>query len=103
MSRYNSDSDSVRPVPREEDMIARGVPTVIVHFNQDGETSSEAYNMENVCYDKYGMEAIARTILPEIIAYYEDPANVAEFERWQAEQRAKGIPPYKPKRRRTRR
>ena len=102
MSRYDSGSDRVRLDPREKDMITLGIPTIIVHFNQDGETSSEAYNMENVRYDKYGMEAIARALLPDIIAFYEDPANLAEFERWQAEQRAMGIPPCKPKRRRSR-
>lgn len=103
MSRYDSGSDRVRPVPREEDMIALGIPTIIVHFNQEGETSSEAYNMENVRYDKYSMEGLARALLPQIIEYYKDPVNVAAFERWQAEREANGIPPSKPTQRRRRR
>lgn len=88
----------------ERDLIADGVPMTIAHFGMDGVvTHTESFNLENVHLDRYGAEAIARAILPDIIAYYEDPANVAEFERWQAEQRAKGIPPAKPRRKDRRR
>lgn len=88
----------------KRDLIADGVPMTIAHFDKDGVvTHTESYNLENVHLDHYGAEAIARAILPDIIAYYEDPANVAEFERWQAEQRAKGVPPPKPRRKDRRR
>jgi len=100
LSRYDSGSERQNPIPREEDLIAQGVPMIIVHFDERGETTStESYNLENVRPDKYAMEALARALLPEITAFYEVPENQAAFERWQAERRAKGIPPPKPKRR----
>jgi len=103
LSRYDSGSDKVRPVPKLEDMIAAGIPCSVIHFNKEGEvTKTEDYNLENIYIDKYRLEGLARALLPQIIEFYEDPANVAAFERWQAERRAKGIPPSKPTRRRTR-
>ena len=69
---------------------------IIVKFGKDGEPDQiKEFNMENVYLAPHAAESIARAILPDIIAYYEDPANIAEFERWQAEQRAKGVPPPK--------
>ena len=99
MSRYDSGSDNAPPVPRDEDLIAQGVPLVIMRFNEEGKTTcSEAYNLENVRIEKYAVESLARAIYPAVVAFYEDPENRAAFERWQAERQAKGIAPSKPKR-----
>lgn len=98
MSRYASGSDRVQPVPREEDLIAQGIPTMIVHTDEKGAIiSTEAYNLENVRIPKYAVESFARALYPHILAFYEVPENQAAFERWQAERQAQVIPPSKPK------
>ena len=61
-----------------------------------------SHNLENIYLDPYGVEAIARTILPDIQAYYQTEEGNAAFEKWQAEQAALGTskPVAKPKKRR---
>ena len=83
------------------------IPYMVLHFDKDGNiVHEESHNMEHVYLDPYAVEGIARSILPDIQAYYETAEGQAEFEKWQAEQAALGIcqPTAKPKkRRRTRR
>lgn len=102
-SRSVSDKYSLG-VKNMSNPIKDGVPMIIVKLGKDGEPDQiKEFNMENVYLSPHAAESIARAILPDIIAFYEDPANIAEFERWQAEQRAKGIPPPEPRRKDRRR
>ena len=50
----------------------------------------------------YAIEGIARSILPDIQAYFQTEEGQAEFEKWQTEQAALGVPnpKAKPKKRR---
>lgn len=70
---------------------ADGIPMSIVHFGEDGiVTHRESYNLDNVHLDRYGAEAIARSILPDILVAVEDPGFQADFEKWQAERQKDG-------------
>lgn len=79
------------------------IPYMILQFNSDGEiVHEESHNMENVYLDPYAVEGIARSILPDIQAYFQTEEGQAEFEKWQAEQAALGASKSaaKPKKRR---
>lgn len=68
--------------------IEKGQPCVIIHFDKDGVvTHTEEYNLQNVRLNKFDAEMLARTLLPRIQAFYEDPKNVAAFEKWQKERK----------------
>lgn len=68
------------------------IPYMILQFDKDGNAiHEESHNMENIYLDPYGIEGIARSILPDIQAYYDTAEGQAEFEKWQAEQAALGI------------
>lgn len=79
------------------------IPYTVLQFNEDGRVVNEvSHNLENIYLDPYRVEAIARTILPDIQAYYQTEEGNAAFEKWQAEQAALGVPTptAKPKKRR---
>lgn len=68
------------------------IPYAVIQFDKDGTiVHEESYNMSNVYLDPYRVEAIARTILPEIQAYYQTEEGNAAYEKWQAEQEMLGI------------
>lgn len=88
-----------------QDKLSR-IPYMIAHINKDGEiVHEESHNIENVYIPPYAMEGLARSILPDIQAYYQTEEGQAAFEKWQAEQAALGIPKptAKPKKRRRKR
>ena len=90
---------------RDKDKLSR-IPYMIAHFNKDGEiVHEESHNMENVYLSPYAVEGIARSILPDIQAYYQTEEGQAAFEKWQAEQAALGVckPVAKPKKGRRKR
>lgn len=79
------------------------IPYTVLQFNEDSRVVNEvSHNLENIYLDPYRVEAIARTILPDIQAYYQTEEGNAAFEKWQAEQAALGVPTptAKPKKRR---
>ena len=79
------------------------IPYMILQFDKDGNTvHEESHNMENIYLDPYAIEGIARSILPDIQAYFQTEEGQAEFEKWQTEQAALGVPnpKAKPKKRR---
>lgn len=79
------------------------IPYMILQFDKDGNTVyEESHNMENIYLDPYAIEGIARSILPDIQAYFQTEEGQAEFEKWQTEQAALGVPnpKAKPKKRR---
>lgn len=87
---------------QDKDKLSR-IPYSVLHFTKDGEiTHEESHNMENVYLSPYAVEGIARSILPDIQAYYQTEEGQAAFEKWQTEQAALGIPKpaAKPKKRR---
>ena len=74
------------------------IPYTVLQFNEDGKVVNEvSHNLENIYLDPYGVEAIARTILPDIQAYFQTEEGQAEFEKWQTEQAALGVPNPKAK------
>lgn len=78
----------VRRMTEEEQIqedIARGVPMVIIHFDKDGNrTSEEAYNLQNVRPNRWQMEGLARATLEMAQKYFADPENRKKFEEWKA-------------------
>lgn len=73
-------------------MSSKKVPFTVIHFGKDGiPVHEESHNLQNVRIDKYGLEAIAREILPDIQAAYEDSEFVAEFEKWLHENKKRPI------------
>ncbi len=97
MARYDSGCKNARPLS-EKDLIASGVPVTIIHFDKDGSpVLTENHNLQNVRFNALDAVRIARTILPSAQAYYENPANRAEFERWNEEQQKYGKASNSPK------
>ena len=48
------------------------IPYMILQFDKDGNTvHEESHNMENIYLDPYAIEGIARSILPDIQAYFQ--------------------------------
>ena len=79
------------------------IPYTVLQFNEDGRVVNEvSHNLENIYLDPYAIEGIARSILPDIQAYFQTEEGQAEFEKWQAEQAALGVPKptAKPRKRR---
>ena len=79
------------------------IPYTVLQFNEDGKVVNEvSHNLESIYLDPYRVDAIARTIRPDIQAYYQTEEGNAAFEKWQAEQAALGVPTptAKPKKRR---
>ena len=79
------------------------IPYMVLHFNKDGGiVHEESHNLENVYLPPHAVEGIARSILPDIQAYFQTEEGQAEFEKWQTEQAALGVPnpKAKPKKRR---
>ncbi|MDE8725570.1 hypothetical protein PZH36_00270 [Ruminococcus bromii] len=67
------------------------IPYTVLQFNEDGKVVNEvSHNLESIYLDPYRVEAIARTILPDIQAYYQTEEGNAAFKKWQAEQAALG-------------
>ncbi|MFR5901825.1 MAG: hypothetical protein ACLUIO_20405 [Neglectibacter timonensis] len=63
--------------------IEAGVPMVIVHWDKDGNvTSQEAFNLENISLTEWQMQSLARTALEGCKRFYADPDNVKKFEEW---------------------
>lgn len=57
--------------------IEAGVPMVIVHWDKDGNvTSQEAFNLENISLTEWQMQSLARTALEGCKRFYADPDNV---------------------------
>ena len=51
------------------------IPYMILQFDKDGNTvHEESHNMENIYLDPYAIEGIARSILPDIQAYFQSEA-----------------------------
>lgn len=76
-----------------EDIIASGSPCTVVKINPDGTFGeSHDYNMENFNIQDYQIEAIARTLLPQIQAFYETEEGKAISAEIEAERVAKGLP-----------
>lgn len=98
MARFDSGCKNARSAPSEKEFIASGVPMAIVHFDKDGSPlQTESHNLQNVRFTALDAERIARSILPSVQAYYENPANCAEFERWYDEQQKHGRASNSPK------
>ena len=77
-----------------EKMIAMGVPCSVIKINPDGTWGEEqSFNMENFKIQDWQAEAIARAILPDIIAFYESEEGKTEWAKYLAEREAKGLPP----------
>lgn len=75
-------------------IIDEGAPCVIVHFDKSGQvTKTERYNLENYRPPEWAVKAFARAILPDVIKFYSDPKNQAEFEKWEADRIARGKEP----------
>lgn len=73
-------------------IIDEGAPCIIVHFDKDGQvTSTERYNLEYYRPPEWAVKAFARAILPDIQAFFEDPKNQAEYEKWKADRTARGM------------
>ena len=65
--------------------IARGVPMVIIHYDKDGNhTSEEAYNLQNGRPNQWQMEGLARATLKMAQKFFADPENRRKFEEWKA-------------------
>ena len=57
--------------------IDAGVPMVIVHWDENGTTTSqEAYNLENISLSNWQKEQLARATLEACRRFYSDPENV---------------------------
>lgn len=85
------------------DAMSKRIPMVVMHLNEKQEvTEVEEYNLDQVHIDDYALESLARCLLPDIIAFYEDPKNEAEFQEWVATQpsKSKSKPQSSKKRRR---
>jgi len=96
--RYDSGCKNARLVPSETELTASGIPVAIIRFDKDGNPiKTENHNLENVRFTALDAERIARTILPSVQAYYENPINRAEFERWNEEQQKHGKASNSPK------
>ena len=66
--------------------IDAGVPMVIVHWDENGTTTSqEAYNLENISLSDWQKEQLARTTLEACRKFYSDPENVKKYEARKAE------------------
>ena len=66
--------------------IDAGVPMVIVHWDENGTTTSqEAYNLENISLSDWQKEQLARATLETCRKFYSDPESVKKFEAWKAE------------------
>lgn len=77
----------------------REIPYAVIYFDQKGNvTGREAHNLEKAVMEDYAVERIARVLLDDVREYYSDPANMAEYERWETDQRAKAKAPAKGKR-----
>lgn len=52
--------------------LEEGRPCAVIHFDpKTGEvTGEEHYNMENIKFEKYQIESLARALLPAIQAFY---------------------------------
>lgn len=70
--------------------IESGQPMVIVHWDKDGNvTSEESYNLENISLSQWQMDRFARATLDACKRFYSDPENVKKFEEWKAKQNSK--------------
>ena len=66
--------------------IDAGVPMVIVHWDENGTTTSqEAYNLENISLSNWQKEQLARATLEACRRFYSDPENIKKYEAWKAE------------------
>ena len=98
MVRYDSGCKNARLIPAETELIASGIPVAIIRLDKDrNPTHTERYNLQNVRFTSFDAERIARSLLPTVQAYYEDPVNRAEFERWFEEQKKYGKASNSPK------
>ena len=71
----------------EEKLKASKVPMIIVHFDEDFETThTEEYNLENFELSELQIESFARILLPSIREYYKDPKHVHEANEWAKQQ-----------------
>jgi hypothetical protein len=63
--------------------IEAGVPMVIVHWDKDGNvTSQEAFNLENISLTEWQMQSLARAALEGCKRFYADPENVKKLDEW---------------------
>ena len=61
--------------------IDAGVPMVIVHWDENGTTTSqEAYNLENISLSDRQKEQLAMATLEACRKFYSDPENVKKYE-----------------------
>lgn len=65
-----------------------GLPVSILHFDAKGNvTKEEHFNHDNIEISDWHVEALARSLLPDILEYYSHEENIREFEKWQKEQK----------------
>ena len=74
----------------EEKLKAAKVPMIVVHFDENFETTyTEEYNLENFELSEWQIESFARILLPSIREYYKDPKHVQEANEWAKQQISK--------------